>query len=193
MPYYFKFYIHDNLHFIASLHCHRCIGIARNGSRCRRKVCIGLPFCFQHLESTLHLKIKPSTIPNSGKGLYAINKRMRPNAVIFYADAEICRYYGEIVNSNTLNRRYTREYTAPYGVTINSSSDRYEDGALDRGVGSIANHKPHNDGANAQLRVRDNVIILQASKPIRNGEEIFVDYGREYDFDEDTYFKTVYL
>jgi hypothetical protein len=37
------------------------------------------PYCFSHLPEYLHLKVKPSTIPNAGKGLFAFDKTKNEN------------------------------------------------------------------------------------------------------------------
>ena len=60
-------------------------------------------------------------------------------------------YDGELVDSTTLEERYGDD-TAPYGIHINR--DRYEDGALHRGVGTLVNQSPTANRTNARFGVR---------------------------------------
>ena len=134
-------------------------------------------------------KNKPSTIPNSGKGLFAWNPNA-PNNIVFKKNEEICNYNGELIDKTQLENRYG-EYTAPYGIEVKGGANPiYEDGALTRGIGTIANHKKGRN-ANAhfvikKLNHRNHHIALKAIRPILHGEEVFVDYGRDYLFSEGT-------
>jgi len=126
--------------------------------------------------------------------LFAYNPQARrPNVVVFNTGADICNYDGELINQNTLTQRYG-QYTAPYGIEIQNS--QYEDGALDRGVGSLVNHKPQRETSAefyiVKVNRRNHHIKLIATRPIRNGEEIYVDYGNDYRMDEPTTYSTVY-
>ena len=137
-------------------------------------------------------KIQQSTIANAGKGLFAIDKSKRPNAVIFHQNAVICEYNGEIIDKNELIHRYNY-HTAPYAIRINRN--RFEDGALMRGVAGLANHKSF-ENCNAVFRpfkaYGKFYMRLVAIKPIRNGDEIFADYGDDYIFDDGSSYKTSY-
>ena len=142
------------------------------------------------MASLKHLKIQPSTIANTGKGLFAIDKTKRPNAVLFHQNAVICEYNGEIIDRNELNQRYNY-HTAPYAIRIHRN--RFEDGALQRGIAGLANHKTVENcnavfrpfKANGKYHMR-----LVAIKPIRNGDEIFADYGDDYIFDDGSSYKS---
>ncbi len=193
MPYQFRYYINHHLIFQSQLICEQCKALTKSGARCKRNVCIGLPYCFSHLYSLKHLKIQTSTIANAGKGLFAIDKSKRPNAVIFHQNAIICEYNGEIIDKNELIHRYNH-HTAPYGIRINRN--RFEDGALMRGVAGLANHKSF-ENCNAVFRpFKANgkyFMRLVAVKPIRSGDEIFADYGDDYIFDDGCSYKTIYI
>ena len=193
MPYQFRYSINRHLIFQSNLICEQCDALTKNGARCKRTVCIGLPYCFSHLASLKHLKIKPSTIPNAGKGLFAIDNTKRPNAVIFNQNAVICEYNGEIIDRNELIHRY-HYHTAPYAIRINRN--RFEDGAIMRGVAGLANHKSF-ENCNAVFRpfkaTGKYFMRLVAIKPIRNGDEIFADYGDAYIFDDGSSYKTTYV
>jgi len=57
-----------------------------------------------------------------------------------------------------------------------------------RGSGSLINHKKKRIGANARFSPRKNGIFIYALRDIKEGEEIFADYGSNYIFDKN--FKT---
>jgi len=193
MPYQFRFFVHNDIVFQGQLQCNRCIADNVDKTKCKRTVCLGLPYCFQHLKSLKHLQIRDSDIPDSGKGLFAVDPTAkRANAVLFNTGGDICDYHGELIDKAELVRRYGI-YNAPYGMTI-KEKERYEDGALVRGVGTLVNHMPGNR-ANACFKVvmlnkKAHHVKLQALTPIRNGNEIYVDYGDKYVFDEPTSYST---
>jgi hypothetical protein len=109
------------------------------------------------------------------------------NEIVFKAGTRLIEYDGELVDSATLEERYGDE-TAPYGIHINR--DRFEDGALHRGVGTLVNQSPRAAMTNARFGVSKNRIVLFTTKNIRNGQEVFVRYGNEYRFDENTQYNT---
>ena len=109
------------------------------------------------------------------------------NAIILRTGTKLIEYDGELVDSTTLEERYGDD-TAPYGIHINR--DRFEDGALHRGVGTLVNQSPVANRTNARFGVSKNRIVLFATKNIRNGQEIFVRYGSEYRFNENTQYTT---
>jgi hypothetical protein len=214
MPYAFQFRQDGVLVFTGRLQCSQCTATNATAphNRCRRHVCIGLPYCPTHLTTLLHLKIAPSTIPNSGKGLFAFDRTVGPNTVIFRPGDTICEYHGELITRAQADNRYG-PFTAPYAVSITSPRDgrerAVEDAALVRGIGAMPNHFSGNM-ANAQLvprydRARRNnnngglgwFTLIAAVSHIRNGEEIFVDYGDEYELGNiqqgghDIFFETI--
>ena len=193
MPTYFHFW-YDNPHrpndeviFNGQLESHRCSYIMTNRQQCKRRCVIGLPCCHSHLPVKYHIEVKNSLIPHSGKGIFVIDKSRPAGAIIFREGDNICPYYGELINQATLDRRYgprqpnnpENELTAPYAVGVNRG--QYEDAALKRGVGSLINHKPRRlcncrlGNPNAQ-----NHISIKAITNIRNGEELYLDYGNAY-------------
>ena len=183
----FSFFINHVLHFRGNLDCERCQGRTKQGTQCARKTCIGTGWCFTHLLNEKHLRIQGSTIPNAGKGLFAMDKTKAPNDIIFRTWTKIIAYDGELVDSDTVEERYGDE-TAPYDIHINR--DRFEDGALHRGVGTLVNQSPTANRTNSRFGVSRNRIVLFTTKNIRNGQEILVRYGNEYRFDENTQYAT---
>jgi len=180
MPYEFIFKIDGDVHWRCYLDSIRCIEHTKTGAQCKRQTVIGSPYCYTHLVYKHHLRIKKSTIPNAGMGLFAVDPTDNTDRIIFKAGQTIVKYKGEIIDTDELNERYG-EYTAPYTVSI--SRDRYEDAAQQRGIGSIANTKPNHN--NATISVHNGYASLKATKNIRNNQEIFLSYGNAYKLHED--------
>lgn len=165
--------------------CSRCEGTTRVGTRCRRRVCIGLPLCWMHLASNLHLKIKPSTIDPSMKGLFAWYPQ-DPRKVLFAKKPppgarkkpgrpphKIVKYLGEVVTDAQLRQRYGTA-TAPYAATL--AKNVKVDAACVRGAGSLANGSKNGRANNAKFS-GNNIV---ARKNIKHGDEIIVAYGPGY-------------
>jgi len=179
MPYVFSLTNYNPYHhFEINLKTERCFYTnPQTRNRCNRNVCIGLDLCWQHLEKVQHLKIKPSEIEYAGKGLYAYNKTLQPNAIVFNKGDFICRYYGEILTKRQLDERYPGDITAPYVATINDN--KFIDDAGERYVASLINHADENRANADWNRVRLNnrtYLNIVAVKNIRNGREITIPY-----------------
>jgi SET domain-containing protein len=136
--------------------------------------------------SVKHLLIQDSSIQGAGKGLFAKHPTQEQDAIVFHKGDKIIAYDGELTNRTTLTDRYG-PYTAPYGIEI--SRDRMEDGALHRGIATLTNHRPMAQ-CNARFSVSRGRIVLVATKRIRNHQEIFVNYGKSYRFNEPTTYVT---
>ena len=176
---YFHFH-GDDVQFDHKLESIRCEAIKPNGEQCRNRTVIGQVFCSIHTKNKLKLQIKNSTIAMGGKGLFAYG---RDRDIIFKPNKRICLYNGELIDEDELIERYA-DYTAPYGIQLNKGM--YEDAAIERGIGAMANHSRSQRKINAKLSVtRGNRAQLMSIKNIKGGQEIFVDYGSDYDFDED--------
>ena len=183
MPSFFHFFGPPNQQFTGQLDCDRCTYIKADGQRCKRNVCIGLPVCTTHLPYRFKVKIATSLIPNSGKGLFAYKIGADDNAIVFKKDETICPYDGEIIDQSTLINRYG-EYTAPYGLLTKSNPPRYEDAATHRGVGSLINHLPSKKNCKLTVNNQTGKALIKATKTIRQGEELYVSYGRDYKMNE---------
>lgn len=187
MPYKFTFLVDGERQFSAPLMCERCEGRTKTGQQCSRNTCIGTRWCFQHL-STKKLRIQTSRIPQAGKGLFAVDASTgAAGAVVFKPGEKIIAYDGELVDRATIDSRYG-VHTAPYGIEV--SRDRLEDGALHRGIGTLANHPVAPYRSNARFTISERRIALVATRTIRHDDEILVNYGRSYRFDEPTTYRT---
>ena len=166
MVYTFVYSVNGHVTFSGNLQGRRCIGHCRNGRRCSRRSVIGCPYCYQHLKSDCHLRIKPSTIHNAGKGLFAEDSTQAPNAIIFRRDDDIIEYIGETIDRAELNRRY-HHHTAPYALQVRGDNNNplYIDAATIRGVGSLSNHRAgHHQNARLVVNFPNNTARLRATK-----------------------------
>ena len=192
----FVFKVNGDTRFQCKLKSHRCVETNAKGQRCKKRSVIGIPVCWIHLLNKKHLRIKETTsVPQTkGKGLFALDRKESDNSVIFKKGQTIFAYEGQYINEATLDERYG-EFTAPYAVMV--KKDRYIDSACERGVASLINHANNKRNVNAKFVVtrganrKASGIKVVPIKDIRNDKEIFLDYGRDYQFDEeDVSFKT---
>ena len=122
-----------------------------------------------------------------GKGLFAAFTEDDPNRVIYKQGDKILYYYGEYLDEREYQQRYGR-FTAPYAIGSQIRPDApVVDAALFRTVAALANHKPPTQ-CNATFeavyptsrRTGHFDYAIVASKDIRSGREIYVDYGGDY-------------
>jgi hypothetical protein len=177
--YEFIFRIDDNIHYRCILESIQCIAHTNSNKQCKKQTVIGSPYCYTHLLYKHHLRIKKSTIPDAGMGLFAIDPMDSEHKIIFKRNDTIALYKGEIIDKDELINRYSNK-TPPYAIGINKN--RFEDGASVRGVGSIANTKAgHN---NATISVHNGYAKIKATKNIYNEDEIFLSYGKSHKLNE---------
>ena len=176
---HFIFSITNEIFFHGQLVSLQCTAKTSNHQQCKRRCVIGIPFCYTHLLFQCHLRIKQSTLPHAGLGLFAVDAMDSSPHVIFKKGQTITFYHGEMINLQQLNARYSKK-TAPYTIQINQN--KYEDASIKRGVGSIANTKPNHN--NATISISNQKAKLVATKNIHNGDEIFLSYGRSFKLNE---------
>lgn len=195
MPYQFRFFVNNNTVFQINLQCTKCVAMTEQNKRCQRTVCIGTDLCWIHLEKIKHLKIKDSTIPNAGKGLFAYDPTKAATDIIFRNGDVIGDYVGETINLPTLNQRYGIDHTAPYAVEVNKGV--VEDCARVRGYIALTNDSLTARQANSKFRTNNRKtphrVQLVATKNIKNNTEILVNYGNEYTYEDNVTHKTIYV
>jgi hypothetical protein len=181
-------YFHFNIPYLdiwydQRLQSNQCEEINANGQRCRKKVVMGAPYCNIHLKHKHYLVIRDSTIQNAGKGVFVFHPKKEEDDIIFKKGDRICYYEGEVLTHDQFLDRYSNaDKTAPYTVQLHKN--KYEDGALKRGIGSMINHKPTAQ-CNCKLSIsHNNRAQIIATKNIYNYEELFINYGRSYQFNE---------
>ena len=170
-----------NHKFDCFLKCRRCIHVQTNGVQCKRNVCMGRPYCWQHMKD---IRIAKSKIPQAGNGIFAkLSKEKRQmqehHDIVFSKGDIIGHYIGELLDARKLDERYG-ESTAPYALHL--SNDMYVDCACDRSIVALANHAMDSKSKNAELEFYMNPQnglasgVLRASKNIKDGDEILTDY-----------------
>lgn len=133
---------------------------------CAGEAWAGAPVCPAHADYEYGVAIAPSAI--EGLGLFATSE--------FRPGDRICPYVGERLTRAELEARYPGDATAPYAVT--TAKGVIVDAARLRGLGSFANS---GIDPNAVLTDRPE---LRATRFIASGEEIVLDYGAEYRYDD---------
>lgn len=161
-------------HWKAPLLKTQCGAITKSGKRCEKMTQKIFGMCPVHCKSIMGLRIGKSSIKCAGMGLFNCKPRKKGDDII--------EYIGEVLDDEKLFERYGAA-TAPYAAEV--VENKTIDSALIRSIGSYANHKPKED-ANAELVLYEDQekIYICATKPIRVGEEIFIDYGDDYEFDK---------
>lgn len=178
-----------------NMKCMQCV--ARKGARrCKRKSCYTVPYCWQHLKSLANLRIGRTTLldPATNRrfqflGLFACDSK-RPGETLFRKGDAITPYVGDVKTMDEIDLMYGEDDTVPYGelTEVQDGDDLVVDGACFRGVASLANDAiPGStcDGGGCRTNSRfhsgdGNYPTLKATRVIKDGDEIFVDYGEEY-------------
>lgn len=145
-------------------------------------VYIGVPLCTKHTALLLHLKVKKSNIPNAGNGVFADMPTAPARTPVFKARDKICDYEGVIRNTGELNRLYGVHGNAPYCIMVKNGV--YIDAASSRCIAAIINDPrgSRSAKANAEFSVnrKTQTITLVATRNIYHGQELYVDYGKDY-------------
>ena len=158
----------------------QCKDMTLKNKRCKKKTRTS-GHCWIHLSKYRNLRIKKSTIPNAGFGLFASKKPFKRGDLIG-------KYTGRIVKNIALDKTYKKhpkyKGLAPYSlcnsiednswcVNANRSSDGPVRYANDKSLNAanicpkIVNKKP--------LKIE-----TYASKQIKPQQEIFMSYGTNY-------------
>ena len=106
MPLVFSFAGPGHPGFQCALQCQQCSAATAAGAQCRKRACVGVPECWVHLLRDHSLRVKASTIPGAGLGLFAVKRGAAADAILFRPGDKITDYAGEIVGQQTLDARY---------------------------------------------------------------------------------------
>ena len=187
MPYQFTYSDGDGTHFTCPLQCRTCDYITTRGTECARKVCVGLPFCWQHTKKQYNVYIGNSTIPQAGKGLFYYDKSSPKGARILSAQRTLFQYSGELISDDILDQRYGTGIP-PYSVE-HKDEDKSVDASCIRGVASLINHKSRANCHFGFDRATGQVIV-RTTRALINGEELFINYRTNMTFPANVRFKT---
>jgi hypothetical protein len=190
----------EDIVFSCKLSSQRCEGLKSNKQRCGRNTVRALPYCWQHYQKINKLIIAKSKVKGGGFGIFACDPSIDNNAIVFYKNDIICQYNGDELTEAKLNKRYgSGGQTAVY-TWQNPDNGLFVDSACRRYIGAFANDsKDSGKRSNAILtrkspNIRDKSRInplryeplparigcLVAKGNIKNGSEIYVNYGDEW-------------
>lgn len=146
----------------------RCEGRTRRG-QCKLNTRKG-KYCHIHLELKEGLKIKPSTLPNAGMGLFATKQ--------FHQGEKITPYTGDLVVS------HDPSYGNAYVLQLKQNPPTFIDARkTTAGAGRYSNSCRGGQCVNNANFVYDRlrkVANIKAKKLIKPGQEILTAYGRGY-------------
>lgn len=182
--------------FACALQCTQCTGRKADGQRCTRRVCIGAPLCFQHALKFFHVRAGQTKLKatQGGRrmtfgGLFACDPSKGANAVVFEEGDPIICYAAENIRQSTIPERYgaAAGEVGPYVIRIAKDGHhvgRHEDGACRRSYMSLVNTSAATANTVFAYAYVDQLhrdprqglmAVLNATKQIRNGQEILVD------------------
>jgi hypothetical protein len=116
--------------------CNTCTSDTKAGNQCSRRTCNGGPTCWQHGKSRYFLRVKDSTIPGAGKGLFVDKPGAKPGEVVFTREKKagnrlppgiIAPYTPkkEFLSEKELEEKYPGNRLATYAFTIHDKGSTY--------------------------------------------------------------------
>ena len=184
MPYLFKYDDGQGQQFQCNITCTPCGYITASGRACSRNVCIGLPRCWQHTRKEYNVRIKNSSIPGAGKGLFYQDPAYAIGATIdLPAVRNLFKYTGQIITEAQYTQRYGDEDDTPSMLVPYFSpgpGGRDIDAACQRGIASLINHSK---SANCRIRPVGQDVMVTTTRKLRNGEELLINYSNTIQFD----------
>jgi len=191
MPQHYTFSYNHNPVFECDLASMQCEANGKTGKRCSNKTVIGVKLCWQHLLGLKHLRIKQSTVPGAGKGVFAVDPHRPAGAVIFAKGSNVMiPFDGEKMSLAASKQRY-KKHEAYARYAILDSKDVVFDAACMRSVGSIIASNISNRRGASNVVYNSNK-ILEATRDILNGEELLTSFKNHEIGDEDMY-KATYI
>jgi hypothetical protein len=147
-----------------------------NHLRCKNRTCTTGKFCWIHLQKILKLRVKTSTIPNAGKGLFASTGK-NTNGVVFKKNQIIAPYTGREYTKADFETQFPGDQLKPYALLV--GRNKYVDAfSTQSSVARYANDcKGSRKRCNAKLTEAGN---LKAKFNIKEGQEILASYGSDY-------------
>ena len=141
----------------------RCIGWTKSGIRCRKYTTFYPGRCGTH---TLDFKLKKSTIPRAGKGLFV--KRDFAN------NEKIGDYSGQKMSVAAFEAQVPE---SAYGYRFRGKiiDAKKTQSTITRYANDARDHRNNSQFVDGRRKV-----ALVATKPIKSGSEVFADYGATY-------------
>jgi hypothetical protein len=144
----------------------RCTANASTGAHCKARTAKG-QYCWNHLRTHEQLRIKRSSVPRAGMGLFA-ERNFKPNEVV-------AQYTGDRVPLGD-------DSGGPYYLAL-TRGEAIDAARTNSGPGRWANDpRGTKTGANVRfcLNHRTRQATLRANKHIPKGSELLVKYGASY-------------
>ena len=150
------------------------------------------------MQEAVKLEIKDSEY---GKGVFAKanpipvdggRRRTRNNnhrQPVFRSGEEIIEYGGERIAKAELLARYGKN-TAPYAIEMGNRNQTYQDGACVRTIGTVINHNARNPNVEFSQTHNGSRITITALRDIYNGDQLYANYGDDYEFEDNVVSKT---
>lgn len=176
---------------------YKCAGYDEIGKPCKKRIAKTHPYCQRCAKKILHVVVSPSSLGSKvGYGLIAHNPNLNEGDIVFRKGDYIAPYMGTKVTAKVLSKMYDcseKIVVCPYAVTLGKD---IIDGALYRGFAVYANDAAPEFDEDGELidydesknnsifqvdlmRKKDNAELI-AIKDIKQNEEIFVSYSKDY-------------
>lgn len=148
----------------------QCEAIAASGKQCKLRTKRS-KYCWVHLQKLENLRVKQSNIPNANFGLFVAKEKVKPRQ-------RIIEYTGE---------RSSEPIEGDYVFQV--SGNHFIDAQHPKNTGRYANkctaankRQKQCKGNNTKFTAdrRTNKAYLTALKGIPAGDEIFINYGRDF-------------
>jgi hypothetical protein len=148
----------------------QCVSNTLKEQRCRKRTA-HTQKCWIHLAKQNNLRIKPSNIPNAGKGLFAWKKPIP-------RDTLISKYTGRKTNKKELDQKYG-DRRADYAICNKRGRCLDATYTTDAAARFVNDSRGTSFQNNSKIK-GNQVFKLKATKTIPANNEIFTSYGREY-------------
>lgn len=147
----------------------RCVADTKAGGQCKANTRHG-EYCWMHLAQLHGARIKKSTIPDGGKGLFAA-RDYKKNEVI-------ARYTGDLVSTDTDNGYQGSKYVLELTQTV--AIDAARTNTAEGRMINDARGSGHRNNARFSANQANKTAVLRAERNIKKGEEFFCSYGSSY-------------
>jgi hypothetical protein len=148
----------------------QCVSNTLKEQRCRKRTA-HTQKCWIHLSRQDNLRIKPSNIPNAGKGLFAWKKPIARNTLI-------SKYTGRKLSKKELDKKYGKG-RADYAICNQRGRCVDSTYTTDAAARFVNDSKGTSFGNNSKINGKQ-IFKLKATRAIPANNEIFTSYGREY-------------
>lgn len=155
--------------------CARCSGKTQDDHRCKKHTCKIPKLCWQHLAKEKNLKVKKSTIPNAGQGLFALKT--------FPKDTSLGEYKGKVMSREEFDKKYGDDggqYGADLGPNKVVDAASTQSTVLRYVNGSDNPKKKLPSNTKFKVKGKNKAVEMRTTKKVEKGQEFLVPYGKGY-------------